>query len=59
MRAPREIVSRLFVILAVFGTFPGMLRGEESPEGVRFFEQKIRPLLAEHCYECHSEQAGE
>jgi len=25
--------------------------------GVAFFEQKIRPVLVEHCYECHSEQA--
>ena len=25
-------------------------------EHVEFFEQKIRPLLAENCFECHSEQ---
>ncbi len=25
--------------------------------GVAFFEQKIRPVLIEHCYECHSDQA--
>jgi hypothetical protein len=24
---------------------------------LRFFEQKIRPILAQHCYECHSSQA--
>ncbi|MEZ6121283.1 MAG: DUF1549 domain-containing protein [Pirellulaceae bacterium] len=24
-----------------------------------FFEQKIRPVLVEHCYECHSADAGE
>jgi hypothetical protein len=23
----------------------------------QFFEQKIRPILAQHCYECHSSQA--
>ena len=28
-----------------------------DPTGVVFFEQKIRPVLAEHCYECHSERA--
>ena len=27
------------------------------PEQVQFFEQKIRPLLSAHCYECHSAQA--
>jgi hypothetical protein len=25
-----------------------------SPEGVKFFESKIRPVLIEHCYQCHS-----
>lgn len=24
-----------------------------SPEQERFFEARIRPLLAEHCYACH------
>src|ERR1043166_4891776 len=28
-----------------------------SPEGIEFFEKKIRPVLAEHCYKCHSHQA--
>src|SRR5262245_16751107 len=27
------------------------------PEGVEFFEKKVRPVLAEHCYQCHSSQA--
>jgi hypothetical protein len=26
-------------------------------EGVAFYEKAIRPLLAEHCYQCHSAQA--
>src|ERR1019366_5502610 len=25
-----------------------------DPVGVQFFEQKIRPVLVAHCYECHS-----
>jgi hypothetical protein len=28
-----------------------------SKEGVEFFERKIRPALANHCYQCHSAQA--
>ncbi|MBM3875352.1 MAG: DUF1553 domain-containing protein [Verrucomicrobia bacterium] len=28
-----------------------------EPSGIAFFEQKIRPVLIEHCYECHSAQA--
>src|SRR5262245_50580516 len=28
-----------------------------TPEQVAFFEQRIRPLLVNHCYECHSRGA--
>jgi hypothetical protein len=28
-----------------------------DPAGVRFFEQKIRPVLVEQCYSCHSASA--
>jgi cytochrome c553 len=27
---------------------------EDSREGLLFFEQKIRPMLVTHCFECHS-----
>ena len=25
-----------------------------NPSELEFFENKIRPVLAEHCYECHN-----
>ena len=28
-----------------------------DPEGIAFFEQRIRPIFAEHCYSCHSASA--
>src|SRR5688500_18519219 len=28
-----------------------------DPEAERFFETKVRPVLVEHCYECHSARA--
>ncbi|MFA6547098.1 MAG: DUF1553 domain-containing protein [Limisphaerales bacterium] len=28
-------------------------RAADAPGGVQFFEKKIRPLLSEHCHECH------
>ena len=28
--------------------------GLAAEPGIEFFEKKIRPVLAEHCYECHS-----
>jgi hypothetical protein len=34
-------------------------RVELSAADERFFESKVRPLLVEHCYECHSREAGE
>ena len=27
---------------------------EPTAEGLAFFEKKIRPVLVEHCYKCHS-----
>jgi len=32
------------------------LRGA-GDKGVEFFERRIRPVLARHCYECHSDRA--
>ena len=29
-----------------------------DPEGVAFFEEKIRPALVTYCYECHSVKSG-
>lgn len=28
-----------------------------AENGVKFFEEKIRPVLAQHCYSCHSHEA--
>src|SRR5205809_510714 len=35
------------------------LSGAEPPRAqVEFFEAKVRPVLVEHCYKCHSAQAA-
>jgi hypothetical protein len=45
---------RLAVVSVVL--FPlGRLRAAEP--GIDFFEQKVRPVLAQHCYPCHSTEA--
>ncbi len=31
----------------------------DSQAGIAFFESKVRPVLVEHCYSCHSTEAGE
>jgi hypothetical protein len=35
------------------------LADKPSPEGLKFFEAKIRPVLIQHCYECHSQAAAQ
>jgi len=32
---------------------------KDSPETVAFFESRIRPVLVEHCYQCHSSESEE
>ena len=33
------------------------MASEPGSAGSDFFETKVRPVLAEHCYSCHSAQA--
>ncbi len=39
------------------GEYDGPGSAEANAEGVAFFEKRIRPLLVQNCYECHSEEA--
>src|SRR2546429_9821 len=34
-----------------------LLTPAADPDGVSFFEKKIRPVLVEYCYKCHSAEA--
>ena len=45
------------VFTLAFGSAWAVAAEETDPAGMAFFEQKIRPVLVEHCYECHSAQA--
>jgi mono/diheme cytochrome c family protein len=45
--------------LALTATLPSFAAATEpTKEQLDFFEQKIRPILAENCYQCHSEAEG-
>jgi hypothetical protein len=47
-----------FVICALFLSLAAMTaRGADDEAGGQFFEAKIRPILVEQCYGCHSTQA--
>ena len=48
--------TTLFLLLT---TFCRSAFGGEAADDVAFFENKIRPVLVKHCYECHSADAKE
>ena len=47
-----EKFARLTLIL--LAAFVVLTPSAQSQDGVDFFERKIRPVLVEHCYSCHS-----
>lgn len=48
-------VSFAFLTCGVLST-----RAEaDDAQGIEFFEERIRPVLVQHCYECHSVEADE
>ncbi|MBI1373614.1 MAG: DUF1553 domain-containing protein [Phycisphaera sp.] len=48
---PRSIVAAAAVCLALSST---LRAAPPSAEELEFFENRIRPVLVEHCYECHN-----
>ena len=44
-------VSIIFLMLFLAAPARG---ADPSPEGIEFFEKKVRPVLVKHCYECHA-----
>ena len=48
-------VNRIITIIVV-GVVGATVsaRAAESAAGVEFFEKRIRPVLADHCYKCHA-----
>ena len=43
--------------VAVLATGVATLSWAQAPDGAELFENKVRPILAEHCYTCHSGSA--
>lgn len=49
-----------FILLMILGSVCFQTRGyADENKDIAFFEQKIRPVLIQHCYECHSEISKE
>ncbi len=65
-KAYRPHLSAATVLAALLAAPAGALVGKAaeppgpalSPEGIEFFEKRVRPLLATKCFACHSERSG-
>src|SRR5688572_19528966 len=51
-----QVWSRLVAVAAMLFA-AAVQAAEPAAEDADFFEKKIRPVLIEHCYECHSAQS--
>src|SRR5438105_1570992 len=50
-------VPTLFLLSAFFALLHTRAAAAENPGSIEFFEKKIRPVLADNCYKCHSVRA--
>ena len=60
----QSVKQILFFALAALSIISGSGTGSAwadsiTPDDLAFFENKIRPVLVEHCYECHSADSEE
>ncbi|HEY7428028.1 MAG TPA: DUF1553 domain-containing protein [Gemmataceae bacterium] len=59
-RSPLRFYATLIVLLLLGRGFASAGDAPTGPnaKGIAFFEAKIRPVLVQHCYRCHSVDAG-
>lgn len=52
-------MSRMLLATAALVLFfsPELRANQPDARGLEFFEKKIRPVLVEHCYSCHSQES--
>ncbi|MCZ2342476.1 MAG: DUF1553 domain-containing protein [Bacteroidales bacterium] len=58
----RMTTAGVFTLTLAFSSIPELVAAPPKPSqavepGIAFFEAKIRPVLVEQCYSCHSEQS--
>jgi uncharacterized membrane protein len=49
-------MRNVLAVAVVVSAFHCQALGQDA--GAEFFESRIRPVLAEHCYRCHSAEAA-
>src|SRR5687768_16178366 len=47
-------IARTLIFVGLMAIARASAAPASTPEGIEFFEKKVRPVLAESCYECHS-----
>ena len=55
---PRYSSIRIIAVCWLATIFLGSVSANAADKGIEFFERKIRPVLVERCYACHSAQAA-
>lgn len=51
----RRVPTALAIVVCLTGCLSTIdSAGAQESAGVQFFERHVRPILVEHCYECHS-----
>src|SRR5256885_9548850 len=58
-RSRSALLIGLALVISFVGPFERAAAAEPTKQQVESFEKKIRPLLAERCFACHSRQAKE
>lgn len=48
-----QVNKLVSVLLTVFFLLTPVFAADKNTAGDKFFEEKVRPLLAEHCFSCH------
>jgi cytochrome c553 len=58
-RLPSRVSHRVLVVLVFLSPclLISLSASHAADPGTEFFEKKIRPVLVEHCYKCHSPEA--
>lgn len=52
----RDLFRIVTMAAGMLGLAANAWGAEPTPEQAEFFEKKVRPILVERCYECHSEK---
>ena len=56
---PSDLRPALPSAIVLFVLVAGSMARGEAPDSIEFFENRIRPVLVERCYECHSSESDE